>query len=102
MTEAGEFAYIHGTHPSEQERLAKLGDLTDEAFLQFLEYRPNSSVLDVGSGLGNLARQLAKRIPHGHIWGVEQSTEQLSKATADLPNLHLQQADAHNLPFEDQ
>lgn len=102
MAEADETAYIHGTHPSEQDRLAKLGDLTDEAFLQFVEYSPNSSVLDVGSGLGNLASKLARRIPHGDVWGVEQSTEQLSKARADLPNLHFQQADAQKLPFEDE
>src|SRR5260221_218765 len=101
MTNAGEFAYIHGTHPSEQERLSKLGDLTDEAYLRFLEYSSNSCVLDVGSGLGNLAWMLAKKIPHGHVWGVEQSPEQLSKAKPDLPNLHFQQADAHTLPFED-
>jgi SAM-dependent methyltransferase len=94
-------AYIHGTNPAEQERLSKLGDLTDEAFLQFVEYGPDSCVLDVGSGLGNLARKLAERIPQGQVWGVERSLEQLSKATFDLPNLHLQQADAHWLPFED-
>ena len=51
MTVENEFGYIHGTHPSEQERLAKLGDLTDEPFLQFLQYDPNSWVLDVGSGM---------------------------------------------------
>jgi len=101
MTNAGKLAYIHGVLPSEQDRLRKLGDLTDEAFLQFLEYSPDSCVLDVGSGLGKLGQRLAERIPHGHVWGVEQSPEQLSKVTLDLPNLHFQQADAHALPFED-
>ena len=33
-------AYIHGTNPSEQERLAKLGDLTDEAFYSICGVRP--------------------------------------------------------------
>jgi ubiquinone/menaquinone biosynthesis C-methylase UbiE len=81
--------------------LSKLGDLTDEAFLQFVEFGPRSCVLDVGSGLGNLARKLAHRIPNGQVWGAERSPEQISKATLDLPNLHFQQADAHALPFED-
>ena len=96
-----ETAYIHGTKPSEQERLSKLGDLTDEAFLQFVEHGPGSCMLDVGSGLGNLARKLAERIPEVQVWGVERSPEQLSKAAHHLPNLHFQRADAQSLPFED-
>jgi len=94
-------AYIHGTNAAEQERLSKLGELTDEAFLQFVEYEPDSCVLDVGSGLGNLARKLAARIPQGQVWGVERSAEQLSKAAPGLPNLHFHQADARRLPLED-
>jgi len=93
--------YIHGTDPAEQVRLSKLGELTDEAFLRFLEYKPDSCVLDVGSGLGNLARKLAERIPHGEVWGVERSTQQISNAARELLNLHFQRADAHCLPLED-
>ncbi|MFL5341827.1 MAG: methyltransferase domain-containing protein [Gemmataceae bacterium] len=93
--------YIHGTARDEQERLAKLGELTDAAFLQFLELPPGGRVLDVGSGLGGLAREVARRVPGGEVWGIERSAEQLARAVADLPNLHFQQGDAHSLPFDD-
>lgn len=97
----GDAVYIHGTTDDEQGRLARLGDLTNEAFLRFLEHGPESSVLDVGSGLGGLARLLALRIPDGQVWGAERSPEQLARASENLPNLHFRQADAHALPFED-
>jgi ubiquinone/menaquinone biosynthesis C-methylase UbiE len=97
----GDASYIHGTAATEQQRLSKLGELTDEAFLQYLEYDTDSCVLDVGSGLGNLARQLAARIPGGRVWGVERFWQQLSKADCKLPNLPFQQADAQALPFEE-
>lgn len=96
-----EAAYIHGTDPEEQARLAKLGDLTDEAFVAFLEVPPGGSVLDVGSGLGNVARRVALRNPDGQVWGVERSEEQLAKAPRDVPGLTFRQGDARSLPFDD-
>ena len=51
--------YIHGTTPSEQDRLATLNRLTNQAFVEFLEVRPQARVLEVGSGLGHLAGEVA-------------------------------------------
>ena len=59
MTEA---AYIHGTSPEEQARLALLNDLTNESFLQFLEHGRTSSILDVGCGLGILMQTPGKGV----------------------------------------
>ena len=93
--------YIHGTDPAEQTRLAKLGDITTAAFIQFLEFQKDSVILDVGCGLGILTRKLAGLAPDGAVWGVERSADQLAKAVCDSPNLHFQQADAQDMPFED-
>jgi SAM-dependent methyltransferase len=93
--------YIHGTDPEEQARLARLGELTNEPFIQFLEFETTSSILDVGCGLGILTRRLAQLAPNGNVWGIERSIDQLAKTVRDLPNLHFQQADAHLLPFEE-
>jgi ubiquinone/menaquinone biosynthesis C-methylase UbiE len=97
----GETVYIHGTDPDEQARLAKLGEMTNDAFIQFLEFNETSAILDVGCGLGILTRRLAQMASRGTVWGIERSADQLAKAVQDLPNLHFQQADAHALPFED-
>jgi SAM-dependent methyltransferase len=95
-------AYIHGTEGEEQARLALLNELTNEAFLSFLEVGAGDRVLEVGSGLGILAGQVARRA--GAVCGVEYSAEQLRRAGEDAtpPNLRFVQADAHALPFADE
>ncbi len=100
-TKSATTAYIHGTDTSEQARLALLNRLTNEPFIKFLELDETASVLEVGSGLGILAREVAERTPSGEIWGVEYSADQLSRArdSAAVRNLHFIQGDAHALPF---
>lgn len=98
MTKA---AYIHGTDGEEQGRLALLNRLTNEAFVNFLGVREADAVLEIGSGLGILARDVAARARE--VWGVEYSEEQLSKAERDgRMNLRFVRGDAHALPFEDE
>jgi SAM-dependent methyltransferase len=93
--------YIHGTDPEEQARLALLNRLTNPPFLAWLDLRPTDSVLEVGSGLGILAREVAARVPEGEVIGVERSAEQLAESPADTPALKFVQGDAHQLPFEE-
>jgi putative AdoMet-dependent methyltransferase len=53
--------------------------------------RPNSSVLDLGIGTGNLAQQFFKR--DCVIWGLDFSAKMLAKAKIKLPSANLEQAD---------
>jgi SAM-dependent methyltransferase len=100
MTAQNKTAYIHGTTTAEQARLALLNRLTNAPFIEFLALDESSAVLEVGSGLGILAREVARRVPRGEAWGVEYSAAQLAQATnAAARNLHFIQADAHSLPF---
>ncbi len=93
--------YIHGTDPTEQDRLAALNALTNEPFLRYLDLRVTDAVLEVGSGLGILAREAAQRTPLGEVWGIEHSGAQLARAPRDQVNLHFLQGDAHHLPFDE-
>ena len=93
--------YIHGTESEEQARLRLLNDLTNKPFVDFLELEEKSAVLEVGSGLGVLAEEVARRVREGEVYGVEYSPEQLAQVAGSLPNLHFMQADAHQLEFED-
>jgi SAM-dependent methyltransferase len=97
-----EAVYIHGTEREEQERLALLNRLTNSAFVEFLELEAGDSVLEVGSGLGILAGEVARHVSLGKVYGVEYSAAQLKLARRSSQNLHLVQADAHHLPFEDE
>jgi SAM-dependent methyltransferase len=95
--------YIHGTAPEEQARLALLNRLTNPPFIAFLSPAPGEHILEVGSGLGLLARDIAQQHPTCHVTGLEYSPAQLAAAAAmpAPPNLRFTQGDAHHLPFGD-
>ncbi len=92
--------YIHGTEKTEQERLVALNRLTNPAFVEFLELRPDSRVLEIGSGLGILAGEVAARASQGGVIGIEFSSAQLAATPVTRPNLRFAQGDAHRLPFD--
>jgi demethylmenaquinone methyltransferase / 2-methoxy-6-polyprenyl-1,4-benzoquinol methylase len=92
--------YIHGTEPSEQERLAELNRLTNRAFIEFLDVRPGQRVLEVGSGLGILAAQVASAARDVRLVAVEQSSSQPA-AAVKTPRVACVQGDAHALDFAD-
>jgi SAM-dependent methyltransferase len=100
--------YIHGTHPEEQGRLSVLNDLLNAASLRELALAGGERVLDLGSGLGQFTRALARAAgPRGRVVGVEGSPQQLAGALrlareegeADLADLR--QGDARVPPLRD-
>ncbi len=93
--------YIHGISRNEQSRLAILNDMTNKSFLDFLKLGEKDSVLEVGSGLGLLAAEVAKNIPEGKVIGLEKSEEQLKKCPITVSNLTFINGDAQDMPFED-
>lgn len=94
-------SYIHGTDPDEQERLAALNRLTNPPFIRFLSLHGDETALEIGSGLGILAADVAALLPRGRITGLEFSRDQLARSPAATPNLSFIQGDAHSLPFPD-
>lgn len=73
--------YVHGTAPAEQERLSNLNALMNEASLRELALAGGERVLDMGSGLGQLARDMARAAgPDGGVVGIERSPEQIAEA----------------------
>lgn len=95
-----EQTYIHGTEPSEQARLALLNRLTNGPFVEFLQVRPGMRILEVGSGLGLLAAEVAMSADGVEVVGLERSSEQIA-AAAKSPHVRYVQGDAHQLPFAD-
>lgn len=99
-----ESRYIHGTHPSEQARLALLNDLLNASCLRELAIRPGERILDVGSGLGQLTCAMARTAGVRAV-GIERSRDQLERARAlalaagDGPLADLREGDALALPL---
>lgn len=73
--------YVHGTHPEEQRRLAELNALVNQASLDALRPVLGERTLDVGSGLGQMARAIA-RATGERVVAVERSPEQIARAQA--------------------
>jgi SAM-dependent methyltransferase len=71
--------YIHGTAPQEQVRLSVLNDLLNVGSLRELSLKAGERVLDVGSGIGQLSRAMARTtgVP---VVAVERSAEQIAEA----------------------
>jgi SAM-dependent methyltransferase len=74
-----EFAYLHGTSPSEQGRLSLLNQLMNDAAMRELAIRPGDSIVDFGCGLAQLSLQMA-RAAGRRLVGIERSEEQLARA----------------------
>jgi SAM-dependent methyltransferase len=75
-------------------------ELTNEAFVKFLNVQPGMRVLEVGSGLGLLAATVAQSAPDVQVVAVERSAVQI-KAAVKAPAVLQAQGDAHHLQFPD-
>lgn len=99
--------YIHGTAPDEQARLSLLNDLLNVGSVRELRLQGGERILDVGSGLGQLARALA-RVAGVPVVAVERSPDQIGEAErqAELAGerglVDFRQGDAQQLPLRDE
>lgn len=73
--------YVHGTEPGEQRRLSLLNDILNQRSLREISLQRGDHVLDLGCGLGQLTRLMARAAgPSGRVVGIERSAEQLAQA----------------------
>jgi ubiquinone/menaquinone biosynthesis C-methylase UbiE len=99
--------YVHGTHPEEQARLTRLNALLNEGSLREIGARAGERMLDVGSGLGQFARAVAK-ITGVPVVGVERSEQQIAECARQAQGageerlLDLRRGEAQHLPLEDE
>lgn len=80
MSSAGD-RYLHGTFPEEQQRLSLLNGILNQASLDALRLLGGESVLDLGCGLAQFSRAMARAVGReGRVLGIERSPEQLAEA----------------------
>ena len=73
--------YIHGTSPEEQHRLTLMNELANAGSLRELGLSGGERVLEMGAGLGQFARAMA-RATGRTVVGIENSVEQIERAHA--------------------
>ena len=73
-------SYIHGSSSEEQQRLSLLNDILNTASLKELLLQRGNRILDIGSGLGQLTRAMAREVkPEGFVLGIERDPKQLAE-----------------------
>jgi serine phosphatase RsbU (regulator of sigma subunit) len=99
--------YIHGTEPDEQRRLSMLNGLLNEASLGALRLSGDERILDVGSGLGQLSRAMARVVGPGRVVGIERDPDQIAEAErqaaadGEAGLVEFRQGNATELPLAD-
>src|SRR5438270_125480 len=119
MTDGGVAAARGGTLPEEQvramfDRIARVYDLMNSVMTAGLHHRwreraadlaavePGDRVLDVATGTGDLAIELNRRVaPGGEVVGSDFSEAMLELARAKAPRIAFEQANALDLPYDD-
>lgn len=87
---------------------AEMGRAATEAIVALAQPRPGMHVLDIASGTGAPALQLARAVaPSGHVTATDLSPDPLKIAAQRareraLTNLSFETADVHSLPYPDQ
>lgn len=77
--------YVHGTHETEQTRLALMNQILNARTLAEIPLRPGDRVLDIGSGLGQMSIAMARVVgATGRVVGIERSADQIAKASSGL------------------
>lgn len=94
--------YIHGaTDPREVARLEKQARFCAPMTLDGLGAAPGMRVLDLATGVGAMAGEIAARWPGARLSGVDLSLDPLRTARANHPGVLYAQANGAKLPFRD-
>lgn len=101
-----ESTYLHGSSPDEQQRLSQMNSWINPESLRLLRLQRGLRVLDVGCGLGQFSRAMARAVqPDGRVVGVERDPEQLegarrqALAAGEGDLVDFRQGDASALPL---
>ncbi len=102
------FHYIHGNQPHEQRRLSKLNDLLNDASLREMGLRGGERILDVGCGLAQMTRAMARAAgAEGRVIGVERDAQQRVEAELQARTqgerglVEVREGEAADLPLDD-
>lgn len=88
-------------------RISSLQKAMAEQVLALLQLDGSERILDVGCGEGKITAEIAERVGHGQVIGIDPSHDMIRFASDHFPperfpNLRFEVGDARSLPFVDQ
>jgi trans-aconitate 2-methyltransferase len=91
----------------EYSRIAALQEAMAAEVLTLLRLQGMERVLDLGCGNGNVTAEIAVRVPHGSVVGVDSSPAMIAFASTHFgpnthPNLRFQTCDIRQVPFREE
>ena len=94
-------------HASDYSRHSSLQQAMAEEQLGVLTLEGTERILDVGCGDGKITAQIAARVPHGVVVGVDPSRDMIAFASSNFPpsgqrNLRFEVADVCRLPYQNE
>jgi SAM-dependent methyltransferase len=95
--------YTHGHHESVL-RSHRWRTAENSAAYLLTGLKPHMRILDVGCGPGTITAGLARRVPDGHVTGIDTAPDVLEQAreeTAGLGNVHFEAGDVYALDYPD-
>lgn len=102
----GDFPYLHGFSPVEQERLRKQARFAEHTIYQNVNFSATKKLLEVGCGVGAQTEILLRRFPDLYVTGIDLNDKQLSAAKESLEKLsyaqsryELKQMNAQSMSF---
>ena len=92
---------------AEYSKRSQLQEAMASEVLALIDLAGSECVLDVGCGDGKITAQIATRVPHGTVVGVDPSRDMIAFATSHFPrsahsNLRFEVADARRLSYQDE
>ncbi|MFB4317202.1 methyltransferase domain-containing protein [Actinomadura sp. 21ATH] len=94
-------SYVHGYSEREARRLGDQADTLAGLLHAGTVYRPGSSVLEVGCGVGAQTAHLVRNSPGARLVAVDVSAESLAQARERVAGVEWHRADLFDLPFAD-
>jgi len=98
---------LHNWSPDKYEKSSSAQKLWADELINKIEIQGDERVLDIGCGDGRITAGIADLVPRGSVLGIDSSEEMVCFAGRRFPpescrNLSFQQADAQDLPFEEE
>jgi SAM-dependent methyltransferase len=92
---------FHASAEAYDRHIGRYAPALAAALVDFAGVEPGSAALDVGSGPGALAAELARRLGEGRVAAAEPSEPFVAACRARLPGARVERASAESLPFGD-